>query len=218
MSDSQKAPEKDLLQERDLKLWLLSQADDEDAISDLLRLYKGLVRSVAQPFFLQGGEKDDLLQEGMIGLLQAIQQYDPGQNTAFRTFARLVIQRSMLDAVRSASRKSHDPLNRSISLETEISDAESDSQIVLADMLEDDSPAPDQEVISTEQLEAFLAFMQNNLSELELGVVKGLRLGMSYQEIAVNLGRSTKSVDNAIQRLRSKLRDYGKAEGNEFSQ
>ncbi|NLV98224.1 MAG: sigma-70 family RNA polymerase sigma factor [Clostridiaceae bacterium] len=218
MSDSQKAPEKDLLQERDLKLWLLSQADDEDAISELLRLYKGLVRSVAQPFFLQGGEKDDLLQEGMIGLLQAIQQYDPGQNTAFRTFARLVIQRSMLDAVRSASRKSHDPLNRSISLETEISDAESDSQIVLADMLEDDSPAPDQEVISTEQLEAFLAFMQNNLSELEQGVVKGLRLGMSYQEIAVNLGRSTKSVDNAIQRLRSKLRDYGKAEGNEFSQ
>ena len=60
--------------------------------------------------------------------------------------------------------------------------------------------------------------MQNNLSELEQGVVKGLRLGMSYQEIAVNLGRSTKSVDNAIQRLRSKLRDYGKAEGNEFSQ
>ena len=116
MSDSQKAPEKDLLQERDLKLWLLSQADDEDAISELLRLYKGLVRSVAQPFFLQGGEKDDLLQEGMIGLLQAIQQYDPGQNTAFRTFARLVIQRSMLDAVRSASRKSHDPLYRSISL------------------------------------------------------------------------------------------------------
>ena len=218
MSDSQKAPEKDLLQERDLKLWLLSQADDEDAISELLRLYKGLVRSVAQPFFLQGGEKDDLLQEGMIGLLQAIQQYDPGQNTAFRTFARLVIQRSMLDAVRSASRKSHDPLNRSISLETEISDAESDSQIVLADMLEDDSPAPDQEVISTDQNEALLAFKQNTLRELEQGVVKGLRLGMSYQEIAVNLGRSTKSVDNAIQRLRSKLRDYGKAEGNEFSQ
>jgi len=73
-------------------------------------------------------------------------------------------------------------------------------------------------VISTEQLEAFLAFMQNNLSELELGVVKGLRLGMSYQEIAESLGRSNKSVDNAVQRLRAKLRDYGKAEGNEFSQ
>ncbi|NLW53845.1 MAG: sigma-70 family RNA polymerase sigma factor [Clostridiaceae bacterium] len=206
------------IQERDLKLWLLSQADDEEATSELLRLYKGLVRSVAQPFFLQGGEKDDLLQEGMIGLLQAIQQYDPHQNASFRTFARLVIQRSMLDAVRSASRKRHEPLNLSISLEAEIGDTESDSGIVLADLLEDDAPAPDQEVISTEQLEAFLAFMQNNLSELELGVVKGLRLGMSYQEIAESLGRSNKSVDNAVQRLRAKLRDYGKAEGNEFSQ
>ena len=217
MAAKPEAPERDLIQERDLKLWLLSQTDDEDAVSELLRLYKGLVRSVAQPFFLQGGEKDDLLQEGMIGLLQAIQQYDPDQNTTFRSFARLLIQRSMLDAVRSASRKGHEPLNRSISLETEISDAESDSQLFLADMLEDDAPAPDQEVISAEQLEAFLAFMQNNLSGLELGVAKGLRLGLSYQEIAESLGRSSKSVDNAVQRLRAKLKDYGKAEGHEFS-
>lgn len=205
----------DKIQERDLKLWRLSKADDEDATAELLRLYKGLVRSVAQPFFLQGGEKDDLLQEGMIGLLQAIQQYDPEQNIKFRSFARLVIQRSMLDAVRSASRRRHEPLNRSISLETEISDSESDSQLVLADTLEDDAPPPDQELISMEQLEGFLAFMQNNLSELELDVVSGLRLGLSYQEIAERLGRSTKSVDNAIQRLRAKIKDYRKEEGHD---
>lgn len=207
----------DKIQERDLKLWRLSKADDEDATAELLRLYKGLVRSVAQPFFLQGGEKDDLLQEGMIGLLQAIQQYDPEQNTKFRSFAHLVIQRSMLDAVRSASRRRHEPLNRSISLETEISDSESDSQLVLADTLEDDAPPPDQELISMEQLEGFLAFMQNNLSELELDVVSGLRLGLSYQEIAERLGRSTKSVDNAIQRLRAKIKDYRKEEGHDSS-
>ncbi len=205
----------DKIQERDLKLWRLSKADDEDATAELLRLYKGLVRSVAQPFFLQGGEKDDLLQEGMIGLLQAIQQYDPEQNTKFRSFAHLVIQRSMLDAARSASRRRHEPLNRSISLETEISDSESDSQLVLADTLEDDAPPPDQELISMEQLEGFLAFMQNNLSELELDVVAGLRLGLSYQEIAERLGRSTKSVDNAIQRLRAKIKDYRKEEGHD---
>ncbi|MDD4542123.1 MAG: sigma factor-like helix-turn-helix DNA-binding protein, partial [Eubacteriales bacterium] len=82
----------------------------------------------------------------------------------------------------------------------------------------DDAPAPDQEVISSEQLEAFLAFMQNNLSELELDVVTGLRLGLSYREIARSLGRSTKSVDNAIQRLRAKLKDYGRAENNDVPQ
>lgn len=207
----------DKIQERDLKLWRLSKADDEDATAELLRLYKGLVRSVAQPFFLQGGEKDDLLQEGMIGLLQAIQQYDPAQNTKFRSFARLVIQRSMLDAVRSASRRRHEPLNRSISLETEVTDSESDSQLVLADTLEDDAPPPDHELISMEQLEGFLAFMQNNLSELELDVVAGLRLGLTYQEIAERLGRSTKSVDNAIQRLRAKIKDYRKEEGHDSS-
>lgn len=218
MSDKSEPQKKELIQERDLELWRLSKAEDKEATAELLRLYKGLVRSVARPFFLQGGEKDDLLQEGMIGLLQAIQQYDPDQSTKFRTFARLVIQRSMLDAVRSASRKRHEPLNRSISLETEITHGESNSQFVLADTLEDDAPAPDQEVISMEQLEAFLAFMQDNLSELELDVVAGLRLGLTYQEIARNLGRSTKSVDNAIQRLRAKLKDYGRAEDDEVSQ
>lgn len=218
MSDKPNPQERDPIQERDLRLWHLSRSDDEEATAELLRLYKGLVRSVAQPFFIQGGDNDDLLQEGMIGLLQAIQQYDPNQNTKFRTFVRLVIQRSMLDAVRSASRKRHEPLNLSISLDTEISDKDSDLQVVLADTLEDDAPAPDQEVISSEQLEAFLAFMQNNLSELELDVVAGLRLGLSYREIARSLGRSTKSVDNAIQRLRAKLKDYGRAENNDVPQ
>ena len=143
-----------------------------------------------------------------IRISEAIQQYDPEQSTKFRYFARLVIQRSMLDAVRSASRRRHEPLNRSVSLETEITDQNSDSQILLADTLQDDAPAPDQKVISAEELEAFLAFMQDNLSTLELEVVSGLQLGLTYREIARELGRSTKSIDNAIQRLRAKLKGY----------
>ena len=208
MTDKSDSKKKDSIQERDLELFRRSNAGDKEATAELLRLYKNLVRSVAQPFFLQGGEKDDLLQEGMIGLLQAIQQYDPEQKTKFRYFARLVIQRSMLDAVRSASRRRHEPLNRSVSLETEITDQDSDSQILLADTLQDDAPAPDQKVISAEELEAFLAFMQDNLSTLELEVVSGLQLGLTYREIARELGRSTKSIDNAIQRLRAKLKGY----------
>ncbi len=208
MTDKSDSKKKDSIQERDLELLRRSNAGDKEATAELLRLYKNLVRSVARPFFLQGGEKDDLLQEGMIGLLQAIQQYDPEQKTKFRYFARLVIQRSMLDAVRSASRRRHEPLNRSVSLETEITDQDSDSQILLADTLQDDAPAPDQKVISAEELEAFLAFMQDNLSTLELEVVSGLQLGLTYREIARKLGRSTKSIDNAIQRLRAKLKGY----------
>lgn len=196
---------------RDLDLVRRAQNGDDEAVSRLLRLHKGLVRHRARALFLQGGDGDDLIQEGMIGLYDAICRFDPDRGASFSTFAGLCVRRAMLDAVRTASRKRHDPLNTSLSLDMSANDDDTD-ETPLGDLLEDEAPSPAQRLISREQLEGFLAFMQNNLTDLERTVAKGLLEGKTYADIARELDRSAKSVDNAVQRLRRKIRAHSEEE------
>ncbi len=183
---------------------------EASGIDELFERYKDVVRSIASTMYLIGGENDDLIQEGMIGLFKAVQEYDPGRDASFGTFARLCITRQIYSAVKASSRKKHIPLNTYVSLyEENKDDDESGRSVEVQDMLRaGNATDPEQVVLSNEKSEEIERAIEQELSPLEKNVLELYITGMSYSDIADVLGKNEKAMDNAIQRIRGKLRKY----------
>ena len=187
----------------DNELQRLSTEGDRCAEEVLVSRYMRLVRICARPLFLAGGESEDLIQEGMFGLLSAIRQYEQGHNASFKTFAEWCIRNRLKSAVRSASSLKHDPLNNGLPLEQILSD-ESQTPAACAEFFQ---KSPEEQVLArenkkyTEQLYLSLVSM---LSKYEKAVLTYYLEGLSYKEIAKLTGKGNKAVDNAIQRIRRK--------------
>lgn len=181
----------------DNELQSLSLGGNLAASDALARRYSRLVKICIRPYFLAGGDNEDLLQEGMIGLLSAMQEYDSTQGTSFRTYAEICIKRRIMDAARSASRKKHTPLNDSVSLDALLF---GEDQINFAV-----ERSAEEFVLEKEQEKDYITKCSRFLSAFESQILSHYLDGESYAEIAEKLGRSTKSVDNAVQRIRSKL-------------
>jgi RNA polymerase sporulation-specific sigma factor len=171
--------------------------------------YKDMVRKKASSMYILGADKDDLIQEGMIGLFKAVRDYDIGRDASFSTFADLCISRQMYSAIKSLSRKKHAPLNSYISIYATREDSEKDTELTYEDLLESDSQLiPEQYVIDQENLKALEENIEKELSDFERQVLDLYITGMSIRTIAKVLGRDEKSTDNAMQRVRGKLKKY----------
>ncbi|MCD7902742.1 MAG: sigma-70 family RNA polymerase sigma factor [Oscillospiraceae bacterium] len=186
----------------DTELLRRSNDGDEAAADTLILRYNQLIKSCARPYFLAGGDSEDLQQEGMIGLLTAMREFDPDAGASFRTFAELCIRRRIISAAKSASRMKHSPLNSGISLE-EILSAENQSRSPFLEQSFDRSP--EDQVLTREREDNFLSAYSRYLSAFEKEILQHYLNGLSYGEIAKACGRSEKSVDNAVQRIRKKL-------------
>ena len=176
------------------------------AIMDyIMDKYKSMVRKKARAMFLLGGENDDLIQEGMIGLIKAVRDYDLSQGNSFSSFAELCVSRQMYSAIEASKRKKHFPLNSYISLYEE-SDAHQDGKkMQLIDMIEPQQETdPEALYFSREYTEAFVEQLKDMLSPLENHVLYLHLMGTDYKKIAEILEKSPKSIDNALQRIRGK--------------
>ena len=179
-----------------------AQSGDEDALTELLSRYRGTVWVKSASYFLAGGEHDDVVQEGMIGLYKAIRDFDPARLASFRSFADLCITRQIQTAVKLASRQKHLPLNRYISLSKSDTTSE-DAPLELPD--ESYGVDPQKVVLNRELLEDLANGINTLLSELEKQVLLQHLDGKSYQEIATEMDKQVKSIDNALQRVKRKL-------------
>lgn len=188
----------------DRALQSLAAGGDRYAEEELVSRYMRLVRICARPLFLAGGESEDLIQEGMFGLLSAIRQYEPEHNASFKTFAEWCIRNRLRSAVRSASSLKHDPLNNRVPLELILSDESQTQAVACADFFQ---KSPEEQVLARENkkyTEQLYLSLIDTLSEYEKTVLEYYLDGLSYKEIARKAGKSDKAVDNAIQRIRRK--------------
>jgi RNA polymerase sporulation-specific sigma factor len=179
--------------------------ESPEALETLLLRHTRLVRSCARPLFLSGGDHEDLVQEGMIGLLAAIRSYRNDCGSTFRSYAAVCIRSRLISAVRSASAKKHAPLNESVSLQTFSFETLTDVS------LESD---PEESFIVREGFDEFMQALQQQLSAAERQVLQFYLEGLSYAEIAQKLHKSVKSVDNAVQRIRMKAAKIHGENGN----
>lgn len=181
------------------------QAGDLASIEVLIQRYKSFVRKKIKSNYFIGADREDLIQEGMIGLFKAISDYNPNKEASFKSFATLCITRQLSTAFKTATRQKHMPLNTSISLNLPIG-GEEDDQMTLMDTLKDDiNHNPEELIIHQEDLEMLEKHMKATLSELEWEVLLSHTQGRNYHEIAKDMGKSPKSIDNALQRIKRKL-------------
>ncbi len=178
-----------------------AQRGDKAAQNYLLNRYKHIVRFKAKSYFLIGADKDDVIQEGMIGLFKAMRDYRADRNATFKSFAELCITKQMLTAVRMATRLKHAPLNSYVSLSTARAGDDHCPAYMATAALND----PESIVISSEQVALMASKIETALSDFELRVLKQHLRGRGYREIAATLGSGVKSVDNALQRIKKKL-------------
>ncbi|GGJ01248.1 RNA polymerase sigma-H factor [Alicyclobacillus cellulosilyticus] len=180
---------------------------DTGALEYLIHKYRNFVRAKARSYFLIGADREDIVQEGMIGLYKSIRDYREDKLTSFRAFAELCITRQIITAIKTATRQKHIPLNSYISLDKPIYDEDSDR--TLMDVLSTARVAdPEELVIHQEEFDDIESTMSELLSDLERKVLMLYLDGRSYQEIAVDLDRHVKSIDNALQRVKRKLEKY----------
>jgi RNA polymerase sporulation-specific sigma factor len=181
---------------------------DDRAISLLLNRYRHYARAKARTYFLAGADKEDIVQEGMIGLYKAIRDFQAEKNTAFRAFAELCMTRQIITAIKTATRQKHIPLNSYVSLNKPTGDNDDDER-PLGDSLRSRAVAdPAELVISAEEIANIKISMGKVLSEFETDVLQLYMDGKSYQEVAGILGRHVKSIDNALQRIKRKLEHH----------
>lgn len=177
----------------------------------LVLRYSRLVRICARPYFLAGADSEDLIQEGMLGLLAAIREFSPQRKVAFRTFAETCIRRRMISAVRAASGGKHTPLNTYVSLELSLFAGAQEKSSFEAALNRQENP--EDVIINKEKLRMLQQVIAEKLTELENHILGFYLNGLSYSEIAKEVGRSTKSVDNAVQRIRRKIAQQLKSGG-----
>ncbi|MDF2524251.1 MAG: polymerase, sigma-24 subunit, subfamily [Clostridiales bacterium] len=180
---------------------------NDNALEYLINKYKNFVRAKARTYFLIGADREDIIQEGMIGLYKAIRDFREDKLSSFRAFAELCITRQIITAIKTATRQKHIPLNSYISLNKPIFDEDSDR--TLMDILSEVSVSdPEELMINREEFSGIEAKMGELLSALEWEVLSLYLEGKSYQEIAVDLDKHVKSIDNALQRVKRKLEKY----------
>lgn len=182
--------------------------DGEANIMDfIMNKYKNLVRSKAKSMYILGADREDLIQEGMVGLFKAVRDYDIGRDASFCTFADLCISRQMYTAVQASGRQKHMPLNSYISFYACATEQGEESELALVNTLSDVSGKnPEELLIDKENLELLEKIIDKELSNFEKQVLDLYVTGMSYTQIAKVLGRDDKSTDNALQRIKNKLR------------
>jgi RNA polymerase sporulation-specific sigma factor len=183
----------------------LAKQGDPTAYDRLVRRYHGFVRLKASSYFIAGGDNDDLIQEGLVGLYKAIRDYRSDRESSFRNFAELCITRQIITAVKTATRNKHMPLNQYVSFATTPAGA-SEGEATLEEVLPG-SPVHDpvNQVISTEELQSLVDCLSSTLSELESRVLALYLDGRSYEEVGEIVGCDTKTVDNALQRVKRKV-------------
>src|SRR3954465_5710124 len=190
----------------DLQLVLRARNGDQLALDGLIRRYTGFVRLKASSYFLAGGESDDLVQEGLIGLYKAVRDFRPDKETSFRSFAELCVTRQIITAIKTATRFKHAPLNTYVSFIPTPAGHDNDGDCTLGHAL----PAPNTSEpsisgISTEELQSLVFCLGNGLSRLEADALRLYLEGSSYEEMAEELGCDTKTIDNALQRVKRKI-------------
>lgn len=176
---------------------------DRDAEEALVVRYTRTVRMCARPYFLAGGDSEDLIQEGMVGLLHAIREYDPAREVSFRHYAQVCIQNRLISAIKAAARDKHTPLNNYVSFETPLFDGFTIHDTCGTDHRRLENP--EDTLIGREEVRERMSVLQDQLSGFEARVLRLYLSGLSYSEIAAEVKRSPKSVDNAVQRIRRKL-------------
>jgi len=196
----------------DLQLVLRARNGDGAALDVLIRRYTGFVRLKASSYFLAGGDSDDLVQEGLIGLYKAVRDFRADKETSFRSFAELCVTRQIITAIKTATRFKHAPLNTYVSFSHTPAGQESDSECTLGDAL----PGPGVDdpsvcVISTEELHSLVFTLGSGLSQLEADALRLYLEGSSYEEMAEDLGCDTKTIDNALQRVKRKILTHQKS-------
>lgn len=195
-------------QASDEELILMYRDGEEEAAGYLMNKYKNLVRKKAGSMYILGGDREDLIQEGMIGLYKAVRDYDMGRDVNFYTFADLCVSRQMYTAVQASNRQKHLPLNTYISIygqtmNSEEGNGEYDLINTLVSRIESN---PEEMMIAQENMELMESAILKELSELEKQVFELHLTGMNYTEIAKVLGRDEKSTDNALQRMKGKIK------------
>ena len=189
----------------DLRLVLRARNGDGAAMDSLLRRYTGFVRLKASSYFIAGGDSDDLIQEGLVGLYKAVRDFRSDKDTSFRSFAELCITRQIITAIKTATRFKHAPLNTYVSF-SHTPAGQEDGDCTLGDAL----PGPNVDdpvvcVISTEELQSLVFCLGTGLSPLESDALRLYLEGNSYEEMAEGLGCDTKTIDNALQRVKRKI-------------
>jgi RNA polymerase sporulation-specific sigma factor len=190
----------------DLQLVIRARNGDLRAMDTLIRRYTGFVRLKASSYFLAGGDSEDLIQEGLIGLYKAVRDFRSDKETSFRSFAELCITRQIITAIKTATRFKHAPLNTYVSFSQTPAGQESEGDCTLGDALP--GPSVDEPsicVISTEELQSLVFCLGTGLSKLESDALRLYLEGSSYEEMAEELGVDTKTIDNALQRVKRKI-------------
>ena len=207
-----KSPQKAQRELEDLQLVLKARNGDGAAMDVLIRRYTGFVRLKASSYFLAGGDSEDLIQEGLIGLYKAVRDFRTDKETSFRSFAELCVTRQIITAIKTATRFKHTPLNQYVSFSHTPAGQDSDGECTLGDALP--GPAvqePPVMVISTEELQSLVFSLGTGLSSLEADALRLYLEGSSYEEMAEDLGCDTKTIDNALQRVKRKIITHQKA-------
>jgi RNA polymerase sporulation-specific sigma factor len=191
------------------------RSGEQAGVEALLNRYRGFTRLKARSYFLAGADRDDIVQEGMIGLYKAIRDFDPGRETSFRSFAEVCVTRQIITAVKTATRQKHTPLNTYISLSKPLGDAD-DADWALQDVIEGPEISdPAELVISGDEIRNMKMAFSEILSDFEAEVLHMYVEGKSYQEIAEHLDRHVKSIDNALQRIKRKIELHLKSRGQQ---
>ena len=207
-----KSPQKAQRELEDLQLVLKARNGDQAALDGLIRRYTSFVRLKASSYFLVGGDSDDLIQEGLIGLYKAVRDFRPDKETSFRSFAELCVTRQIITAIKTATRFKHHPLNSYVSFSHTPAGQDPDGDCTLGDAL----PGPGVNdpsvcVISTEELQSLVGCLGSSLSPLESDALRLYLEGFSYEGMAEELGCDTKTIDNALQRVKRKILTHQRA-------
>jgi RNA polymerase sporulation-specific sigma factor len=199
-------PQKAQRELEDLQLVMKARNGSQQALDALMRRYTGFVRLKASSYFLAGGESDDLIQEGMIGLYKAVRDFRADKETSFRSFAELCVTRQIITAIKTATRFKHAPLNTYVSFSHTPAGQESEGECTLGDALPGPNVNdPSVRVISTEELQSLVGCLGSSLSKLESEALRLYLEGFSYEGMAEELGCDTKTIDNALQRVKRKI-------------
>lgn len=194
-------------QQDEYDIVLKASKGDKIALEYIIKKYKNFVKAKAKSYFLIGADKEDIIQEGMIGLYKAVRDFDASKTNSFKGFADICITRQIITAIKTATRQKHIPLNSYISLNKPVYDEESERTLldIIATSIVTN---PEELIISKEELKHIESKMNELLSDLELQVVEYYLNGKSYQYIADKLKRDVKSIDNALQRVKRKLEKH----------
>jgi RNA polymerase sigma-H factor len=201
-----RTPQKSQRELEDLQLVMRVRNGSEAAREQLVTRYQGFVRMKASSYFLAGGDGEDLVQEGLIGLCKAIRDYRSDKETSFRSFAELCVTRQIITAIKTATRFKHAPLNNYVSFSQTPAGQDPDSDCTLGDALPGSNVNdPSVAVISTDELKSLVFCLGSGLSRLEADALRMYLEGSSYEQMAEDLGCDTKAIDNALQRVKRKI-------------